>query len=130
MIKIEQTFTPPKDPLGNCFVTCIACILELPLEILPCPMKAYEAVKDDWWFKHYSDLIIFFTSRNKFLCGYAKPKNDAEYCIIVDKSPREGLHAVVGIANKVVFDPHPSNDGILETESRRFYYIEKDTTDF
>ena len=101
-------------PNGNCWVACVASLLEMDIEQVP----HFNQLHGEHWFKHCSDWLINhgyglleleYTSK-WWLVG------DGPYVIVTGKSPRgDWQHAVIGkvINNRVelVHDPHP--DGLM-----------------
>lgn len=89
---------------GNCFEACVASILDLQMWQMP----GYDMAGDTDAFRRWNSWL-----GSKFgLVLVAYPPDvvlPGEYVIISGKSPREeGLfHAVVGLNNQVVWDPHP-----------------------
>lgn len=93
---------------GNCFATCLRCILELngPIENF--------CAHDDW-----------FIRVEHFLRGYGFAYVPIEistdsylwkilgYHVIGGDGPRGIRHAVVGFQGKIAWDPHPSRKGLL-----------------
>lgn len=105
---------PENGKLGNCFATCLRCILEIEE-----PIENF-VEHDDWFFRvqhflHQYDLA-YLTS------DY--PVNPAlwdffGYHILSGDGGRGTngeviRHAVVGYKGKIVWDPHPSRDGLVD----------------
>lgn len=85
---------------GRCFNACLASLLEIPeLQVPDFDDDNYEASVDNFlkkygvYYRHVSTAI--------------KPIG---FHVIEGKSPRGGLHAVVGKDGSIVHDPHP-HDG-------------------
>lgn len=113
---------------GNCWATCIAALLDLPLAEVPnfCgePERNPEWYADtDRWLQQFGYRIVGFT----FPEGNAGLPIEKQigiavepgtYLIVAGKSPRgEFMHAVVVEYTgdnkwEIVCDPHPSNDGL------------------
>ncbi len=96
---------------GNCFTACISSITEIPIEVIPhfCACK-----NRNWW-----DYFIEWTqSKNLFAamimpeCIEGLPKGLV--LIATGKTMRGIMHSVLWKDGKVIFDPHPSNEGITE----------------
>ncbi len=95
-------------PNGNCFSTCIACLLEVDINAV-IPIENYYHPKYDWgtilrnWLKKrgYQLLPINHLENNDFY-------------IVSGKSPRyeAELHAVIYRGGTLYHDPHPSGAGI------------------
>jgi hypothetical protein len=122
MIKVAQTiFGGPLENVlsgesnpepGNCFAACLASILELPIEDVP----NFVAFKSDWWWKLNRWLYEKFDSI--FIQIPSAASYDADclgYFISSGKGPRGLNHSVVCFGTDgMVWDPHPSGDGIVE----------------
>ncbi len=112
MIKYRQTLFGEQ---GNCFSTCIASILELPLKDVP-----HFCDFDDWLGETNAWL------RERGLCYLEMPypydRSGSEliaglgYHLIHGLGPRGLLHSCVGYAGKIVHDPHPSDAGLLRED--------------
>ena len=96
---------------GNCFQAMLASVLELPLESVPDFMTGAE--QGAW-------RIPLNTWLRQFNLGYIEiaPTYLPKGCIheISGDSPRGLMHAVVGQSMEMIHDPHPSGEGILNTE--------------
>jgi hypothetical protein len=105
----KQRQTTFGDKTGNCWSACIASLLEVPLEIIP---SFCVDDPDNWW-----DNTCKWLEENYGLwmlnLEYTSctPKG---YWIATGKSPRgDFLHCIIYYDNKMVFDPHPSDLGII-----------------
>ena len=99
---------------GNCFAACVASILEIPVS---------EVVHfSDGECAEWRDVVNeWLSSRSLFFLDISLPGDMRDsvvkywgYHIIMGDSPRVGdiRHAVVGYKGDIVFDPHPSRDGL------------------
>jgi hypothetical protein len=102
MIKVEQTKLGYPD--GNCFSACLASILELSLDEVPC------FTGEDW----LSQYNLWLADNNLALvnCLYKDAEGNvlapAGYSILAADSPRGNWkHAVVCFNGNIVHDPHP-----------------------
>lgn len=120
MIEVTQTRFG-KD--GNCQQAALASIFELPLEEVP---DFVHGGHDDWW----SPMAEWILERFRLwpLCLDAQSCRDAEiewtppgYHIIAGDGPRGHRHATVGYMGVVVWDPHPSRDGLLSEDEWTVY---------
>jgi hypothetical protein len=108
MIFVEQR--QPHDPengiVGDCFVACLATVLELPYEDIP----EFQNMGDNWW-KRYNSWLY---NLGYYVSEYGPDKPPVGYSIAVGPSPRfEGEnHCVVALNGVVVFDPHPDRAGL------------------
>ena len=118
MIPLAQTKLHSATQKGNCFATCIASILEIPIEAVPAFEELFASYPTQWfsWYRRYLKGW-----------GIIPVQKDAHlpvdsYYISNGASPRsrEGdriLHSVVYLNGKMIHDPHPSGDGILSEDS-------------
>lgn len=108
MIPVYQTqFGSPK---GNCFMACIASILEIPLR--ECPDLSADSVTDwnettDKW------LAARGLKRIEHEADDAPPEG---YALANGPSTRGLLHSCVAWNGKIIHDPHPSGEGLLAIE--------------
>lgn len=124
---LQTQFEIPKDRLdvapertGNCFQAALASVFEVGLEDVPHFMALPPSV--DWWEALQAWL------RERGLCAiYIDAKADtmtpqyAGYYLSSGKSPRGSGHTVVAYQGKMVHDPHPSGDGLVE-ETETLYF--------
>jgi hypothetical protein len=124
------------DKTGNCLATCIASILEVPLESVPnfaeldSEHTCMVTLADKWLRENHSKRFISFEIYDR-----SGPKTDVtiynrlshmmkqELVILSGQSPRKTVdgkikfHAVIGTPNgwgfEVVHDPHPDGTGIV-----------------
>jgi hypothetical protein len=122
MLKQQQTVFGDKK--GNCFATCIACILELPVEEVP-----------NFCGDHWTDDGEWFRQTNKWLAPLGLRYIEFQYgdwvthyhgvpdvdVIVSGPGPRGCDHAVIWRAGELVHDPHPSGDGLLKAEFVGFF---------
>ena len=95
---------------GNCMGACMASILELPLGVLIDTTS--DEIRDDWygaiqrWLGDRGLKIVVMRPDDARLAG--------SYSIGIGPSPRGHFnHAVVCRNGVMVFDPHPSDDGVV-----------------
>lgn len=98
---------------GNCFQAAVASIMDLPLEEVP----NFIEYSDDEWFEKF---IGFLDSMGyEYAWHYANDGQDIKgYSIGSGISPRATkdcriTHAVICLDGEMVFDVHPSRDGVL-----------------
>ena len=115
MIEVQQTIlVGDRDGVpGNCLQAAIASVLDLPLDAVP------HFVNFVWF-----DPAVELWARGRGLTvkrqGFPeKPAPSPEVipdrpCLVSGKSERGFLHTVVGDHGQVVWDPHPSQAGILD----------------
>ena len=99
---------------GNCFAACVASILEVPVsEVIHFPdgeCAEWRDIVNDWLFARglfFLDISLPGDMRDSVVKYWG-------HHIIMGESPRDGdvMHAVVGYKGDIVFDPHPSRDGL------------------
>lgn len=92
---------------GNCLQACVATVFHLPLDAVP-HFSAFE-----WW---PQALTLWAYGKQLRVCGKTAteiPDDSVGRTYIVGgKSPRGVAHVVVGKRGKVIWDPHPSRDGL------------------
>ena len=124
MIGKKQTMLYEEGRLGNCFPACIASILECEIEDIP-DFIHLESFHD--WLSTLNDWLVgmgliyveFVTKDNpeEFFKGY-KTKVHHILAGCTERTDMDSefpvTHAVVALNGKMVFDPHPSNAGLLE----------------
>jgi len=125
MIPVRQTRFVDTDEKGrgNCFSACLASILELPIESVIDSASDEVRQSDDWvgcinaWLEKYNNtkLSIVVDPESTKLKGI--------YSIGSGPSPRGNFqHSVVCKNGVMVFDPHPSDDGVTQL---KFHFIFK-----
>lgn len=94
---------------GNCLQAAMASALGLDLDAVP-HFGAFV-----WW-----DAAARLWLRGRGLdCSWVPASSGLPEgrCVVVGSSPRPtGRHAVVGDGGRVVFDPHPSRDGLIQVQ--------------
>lgn len=114
MIPVRQTVFVHESGKGNCMSACIASILELPLnEVID--SSSDEVRKKGFW----NPICDWLEDRNYYIKYKAEGDIDliGNYSIGIGPSPRGDFkHAVVCKNGIMVFDPHPSDDGLRKIE--------------
>lgn len=107
-VEMKKVFQEERD---DCYVACIASILEVPISEVP---KANFETEGDW----AEEIEKWLVTRNLVLIQVTVPENTTPkgYCILSGKMPGNDpddgwLHAVVGKEGKEIFDPDPFNHG-------------------
>jgi len=107
-VKQEFLHRPDIGQQGDCLRACLASVLELPIASVP--HFAQETVGSaDFWNAVYDwlderGLNWKHTDYHDLVAG--------RFYIVGGPSPRDGHHAVISDGLSIVFDPHPSNDGL------------------
>lgn len=114
---------------GNCLVTCIACILEIPIEEVPNIQvfygqdKSKPILEPDWlkvlniWLKRrgLAMIIEHDLSHVRFFNVHT------QYVIVRGNSPRNTRHCCIAELDlSIKWDPHPSREGL---DSIDHYYV-------
>lgn len=110
---------PQRSEMGNCFATCVASILELPVIMVPLFMGKYNWKQSfhDWCLKQgYLDEWYYPEHRCiEHKIPYVPLPSD-QYSIMSGTSPRNAPkgHSVVAFNGEMVHDPHPDDTGLLD----------------
>lgn len=136
MKRIDQTtFGYPE---GNCFMACIASILEVPLEKLPnlyeetCSWdkESEQWIHGDWWsvtlkaVRNHGWELIFVARGDVAPQGYAIAGGDSPREEAMTEDGENAGHAVVYLDGiDLVHDPHPDRTGLLNNEVTEWYLL-------
>lgn len=95
---------------GNCFATCIACLLEVPVDSVPnfCENDNWREATNEWLAQyglHYQDVTLPGDARDEAVRFWG-------YHVISGDGPRGLRHSVVGYQGKMIHDPHPEGGGV------------------
>lgn len=104
---------------GNCWLACIASVLDVPLESVPDVTDLYEAnergegksaraIVKHWLMSEHG---LYLYHLHAGLVPLVRPRG---YHIMSGKGPRGYLHACVGHEGVIVHDPHPDRSGLVE----------------
>jgi hypothetical protein len=89
---------------GNCLQAAVASLLGRPLDAVP-----HFLTFRDW----PSAMRIWCTTEQLTVRQVGAGEDiPAERCILIGRSPRGYGHACIGVGGVVVWDPHPSRDGL------------------
>lgn len=107
MIPVTQTLL--HDPentrvMGNCLQAAVASVLELPLEAVPHFSQFL------WW---PQAMQLWCAGRDLVMRGERTNVIPDRLCIVGGRSARGVAHTVVGEHGRIVWDPHPSRDGLV-----------------
>ena len=97
---------------GNCFSACIASILELSIDDVPCFLEdagMWYFNYQQWARKHNLDLVGI-TEWGKETIGFIPQV----YSIVSGLGPRGLQHSTVYFGNEMVHDPHPEEGGVKD----------------
>ena len=119
MMTVEHD--PPKS-YGDCYRTCIACVLDVPPETVPHPGR--EGIRR--WDELMGEVNEWLAQRGIYsVLLKDTPANLAKNCdyfgyhLIAGRSPRGG-HYCVGLGGIVVHDPSPLGGELLPDEDGTF----------
>lgn len=124
--------TPPHQtifgvPQGNCFATCIACLLDMKVDDVPnfCSMG-----DEVWWFeatewcRRQRGLVILEVGYN---AEYVERFHADVLGIASGKSPRGDFpHSVIYRGTKLLHDPHPDGKGLVGEPTTILYFVALD----
>lgn len=124
MIPIQQSrFYIPDKQGGNCWISCVASILEIQLKDCPdVPLgpswlpKDHDKVKD--WLAGYG-LVYLCVSGNETFINHTDGA-ESLYWIASGVACRNVRHSVVMLGSKMVHDPHPSRRGLISIDTLGF----------
>ncbi len=118
MIPVRQTIFVATDPKGrgNCMAACLASLLEIPLH--SAIDTTSDACRADWEGSIGRWLADRGLKLEDIWPDESEPAELADaYSIGSGPSPRGPFwHAVVCKSGRMVFDPHPSDDGLVSLE--------------
>jgi hypothetical protein len=110
--KGEDAIKRGEEP-GDCIRACVASILELPMEMVP---NFVHTGEDPYGLWKYA-LIGWLTVRGVGLdCYLYDDEPPGRWCIIGGPGPRGHQHCVVGFNREMVWDPHPSGEGLVTAQ--------------
>lgn len=111
MKPVDQTnfYDPEKGTRGNCQQAAVASLLGLPLEEVPNFMEQPSGFWQSFW--------EFIASRGLEAIELSGLRHFDCYHLAYGQSSRGVSHAVVYANGKLVHDPHPSREGIIEVET-------------
>jgi hypothetical protein len=108
----------PPGSYGDCYRTCIACVLDVDPEEVPHPGRE----GGERWDALTAEVDRWLADRNLYIVQLKdKPEVFERHCdyfgyhLIAGQSPRGG-HYCVGLGGKVVHNPSPFGDGLEPDE--------------
>jgi hypothetical protein len=101
MLPVDQTTHGPSH--GNCISACVASILEVPIEVVPC------FVDEHWW-----ERFVGWLAALGLAATSVEDTIPPGYSIAFGPSTRLAGrgHACVALDGVIVHDPHPSREGL------------------
>lgn len=119
--QVTQTLLANEAPgvYGNCLQAAVASVSKLPLDAVP-HFSAFV-----WW---EPALELWLRGRGLTMKRSYGSSVPWELSIVGGRSPRGFDHVVIGLEGQIVWDPHPSRDG-LETITDAIVFEDWPTTD-
>lgn len=90
--------------LGNCLQAAVASLLNLPLASVP------HFIEHDEWLER----LVAFGAAWGYRVRHRSPDCGVPSGIGIGPSPRGVSHSLVWVGGEVVWDPHPSRDGLVQ----------------
>ena len=117
MKPVDQEFFYDKGEVGDCVRAITASILEIDRNKVPHFVKLKP--DSDWYEDWYSFMIEHGIKPTMIWSPWKnnKPPIPLRYYLASGPSSRGCNHIVIMYNGKVVHDPHPSRDGLLEIEA-------------
>jgi hypothetical protein len=104
---------------GNCVQAAVASLLDLPIEAVP-----HFLLFDRW--NHV--LTDWLNERGYGIRVLNATEIPDERCIVAGMSPRGVAHVCIAEAGRIVWDPHPSGDGLTKVDEAWFLARATDET--
>jgi hypothetical protein len=124
LLVIERTQTR-LHPDGNCWQTCVACILDVEPETLPSQAEIERVPPGEKWGKHYGNALNAYLRRHHGLfyvqldphqvAPFARLREPGHHLLVgpTVRTPETGAkHVVVARHGEPIWDPHPSRAGL------------------
>jgi hypothetical protein len=97
---------------GNCMQAAVASLMNLPLEAVP-----HFGAFDDW----PAAMALWARGRGLLMKGERTNVIPERRCLVGGDSPRGFKHMVVGGNGRVLWDPHPSRDGLVKVTEATWF---------
>lgn len=104
----EEQINTGRHVLGNCMQAAIASVLKMPIDAVP------HVVQFVWW---PQALELWLRQFDLTLKSEQIDTIPERLCIVSGTSPRGVSHVVVAHAGEIVWDPHPSRDGLVSVRT-------------
>lgn len=97
---------------GNCLQACVASVMKLPINAVPHFSQFL------WW-----PMALELWLRGHDLTGKGERTSTIpdRLCIVGGQSPRGVAHVVVGYGGEIVWDPHPSREGLVSIRDATWF---------
>lgn len=96
---------------GNCVQAAVASFLDLPIEAVP-----HFVLFADWW----SAMCDWLAERGYEVERVGTREIPPGCCVVVGRSPRGITHVCVAERGQIVWDPHPSREGLEQVTEAWF----------
>ena len=114
---------------GDCFRTCIACLLNVePIDVPhvyenPLTTGKEGEILMNNYLKQFDIYFIHLpiSGDYKAVTNWMKSYNP-NYYLLSGESSRGNTHVVIMQEDKMIHDPHPSNDGLIGPDKENGYY--------
>lgn len=135
MQKYKQLYRHnPPESYGDCFRTCLGCLLDMPPETVPhfydgCGQdddatEANEAIRY-WLFQQGYVMVQFaYECPLEQVQHFMSVSNPTVYYLITGKSVTGNNHVCVGLAGDIIWDPAPEGKGLVGLNSHGQHLIE------
>lgn len=107
-----------KEPAGNCMQAVLATVLGRSLETVPHFLEQWSDI--EWWSQCNAWLIEHHAVALIHLNAGDWPVPPVLH-LMVGKTVRGSDHVVVGFGGVCIFDPHPSDDGLVTIEAHELF---------
>jgi hypothetical protein len=97
---------------GNCWMTCIASILEIPLEKCP-DLTEQDLQETGAWHSKTQDFLTEIGYKKADFYPSETGVAPLGFSIASGQGPRGYFHACVALNGEIVHDPHPDRSGLL-----------------
>lgn len=113
MLALKQTKLLDRNKVGNCFATCVACILGLDIEDVP-NVEVLFVVNGNFWLKVFDKWISSIGYNYTQIQENEWEEN--ELYLANGMTERGTMHSVIYKNGNLFHDPHPSNSGLTEVK--------------
>lgn len=132
MLRFKQKFLHnPPHSYGDCQRTAFACLLERDPETIPnfgqwyYDQARWEAEMDQWLARNQMSIIrVIYDCSLADVLKTQKNSNPGHYYFLSGKSKNGVGHVVIGLDDKIIWDPALDDSGIVSPFDDGYYYIE------
>lgn len=94
----------------NCLGTCVSCLFES--DINEFPTDEIITSDNDKWFDVFSNYMMINFGVQPI--SSLEPMNNSYNIVIGNVTRSKYTHAVISYGDKIIWDPHPSDEGLIE----------------